>query len=1150
MKVLPYGRPRLPPGKDGPKLRVPIRRTEQVRTRSAPTSSFRFMVPCENSSLKARLYLFGGPRLVVCGDTVELSPLQAALLGPPFVQGEGGITRAELIHLLWEEDDGPDPRHRLSQLLYTLKGKTRPISPLEGDRNFIWPRRGRVKSDFESFRTALKVGELQKATAFMNAGFLRGLTDVPTRAYEEWKGITEASLRSELRERASVLLSQAFPEYEWSNAEQAAASLLSLHPRDESLLRKLVWARAMTGRIASAAAAYQSFAERAIADDPDWQCEEETTELMERLGSLATQVSPPPELQDYEPEPQMPLVGRDDEIQKLSNLLSSERSAPVSTVLVTGSAGIGKTRLIEEATKTARLLGFRVFAARSSEFERDIHFNPLLEALDTEETGAALHSLEDPWRSVLLSLMPRFHKEDGPLPDVPYVQPGSVPRRMFEALRFLLQTMAQDTPLLLFFDDFHWADETSVAALEFVRRRWNGERLVIMLTLRTDPFRPETRADCLARELQAEEGILSIVLEELSQSAARSLIKLVAHEKLSARDRSEIFELAGGNPFFLIELTLEFLEGRFESASRLPDSVAMPPSIRQLVDQRLDVLKADDRATLNALSVYDREISLPLLQRITHMERSACIASLDRLQRLHLTSWTSEGVVLRHGLIRHAVYGNLAPPARALVHERVAWGLLDLQGSEHPDQLALHFAQAGISDQAVYFAMEAADHAEASGAVTEALHFLALALEHSDDPEVSVRIMERQGHLHYLHRNFEEAAPLLKAAGRELTGPNEDERQLLTQIRHLDSLSRIGAIPKDIFLSKLHQLKEYGFQEELWYAVAVALQSEVCHCDRWGNVDGVRSVLGQAEDLISKARDPKAQAIALLTLALHQFYGSPSTALNSARRAYQLTHDARLSGQQLEAAVRLLMVFVCQGVIHTHEAEEVIGVADSLIEQSGDLAQKFYYYANLAVWYTDIGLFATARRRLKEAERIISNTDAADLFAILHLSRGTLEVLQHNIETAYSEFQEASSFPLHKTSQGATEILTAGVGFCALYNGDMTTALAAAEELLPDTTHWFFDRTFIIEFKVRLLRAQGKQQEAMKLLQEATERSKDRFIPGWLTLKSKQATLMSETDEDSARNIVEDCLEVADALRLPRQFNRLRFLSQKLSKGR
>ena len=192
----------------------------------------------------------------------------------------------------------------------------------------------------------------------------------------------------------------------------------------------------------------------------------------------------PPEI-TVPPSLEVPLCGRDEELGYLArSIFKDRRGGRRSTVIIGGEAGLGKTRLVKEALQGARFRGYRVLRARPAELERNIPLNPLLEALNQKWVGQVLLDLEDPWRSVLLSLMPQFHEGPGPLPAVPYVQPGSLPRRTYEAFFRLFRAVSEKAPTLLFVDDFQWADETSAAVLQFMHRRWPKGDLGLILTYR------------------------------------------------------------------------------------------------------------------------------------------------------------------------------------------------------------------------------------------------------------------------------------------------------------------------------------------------------------------------------------------------------------------------------------------------------------------------------------------------------------------------------------------------------------------------------------------------------------------------------------------------------------------------------------------
>ncbi|NIP57979.1 MAG: hypothetical protein GWM92_06965, partial [Gemmatimonadetes bacterium] len=213
------------------------------------------MRPPDPPTARSVVSVFGGPKVTVGSNLLRLSPYQAALVGAVFGSlGENEFSRTQLIVLLWEEDDSTRTRHRLSQLLYSLGRKTNPVSLVAAEGELIRPNLDAVESDIRTFRRELSTGGLIAAADLVRRGFLIQLPLVPTRVYEEWLDARRATLRSRVRERAAAQLRQGSGEHRWDIAEEGASILLALSPEDEDALRKLMWIRAMRGRIDEALA--------------------------------------------------------------------------------------------------------------------------------------------------------------------------------------------------------------------------------------------------------------------------------------------------------------------------------------------------------------------------------------------------------------------------------------------------------------------------------------------------------------------------------------------------------------------------------------------------------------------------------------------------------------------------------------------------------------------------------------------------------------------------------------------------------------------------------------------------------------------------------------------------------------------------------
>ena len=191
-------------------------------------------------------------------------------------------------------------------------------------------------------------------------------------------------------------------------------------------------------------------------------------------------------------------------------------------------------------------------------------------------------------------------RDRGPLPAVPYVQPGSLPRRTYEAFFRLFRAVSEENPTLLFVDDFQWADETSAAVLQFMHRRWPKGDLGLILTYRRGDLDQTDLVGRFISELESGGDVVTIHLEELDETASIELVESVASHRLSEAARHEVVGLAGGNPFFLVELTADYVADR--TPERRGDGVPLPLSVRQMIARRIRELDPVAKQLVSGLS--------------------------------------------------------------------------------------------------------------------------------------------------------------------------------------------------------------------------------------------------------------------------------------------------------------------------------------------------------------------------------------------------------------------------------------------------------------------------------------------------------------------------------------------------------------------
>ena len=380
-----------------------------------------------------------------------------------------------------------------------------------------------------------------------------------------------------------------------------------------------------------------------------------------------------------------PLVGRDEELTVLlAELERAEHESTCRRVTVIGAPGLGKSRLAVELKR--RVAGrARVLEARCLSYGEGITFWPLAmivrsaAAIDDDTSRDDAHRLveslvagEPDGALVAARVSAAIGVADRPGP----------PEETSWAARRLFETLARERPLLLTFDDLHWAEPAFLDLLDTVA---TTSRAPILLL-------GAGRPDLL--EARPELGGTLLYLDALAQSGTEQLIDLLAgDEPLSKEVRTRVRTVAAGNPLF-VEETLAMLRQR-------PDADTIPPTIQALLAARLDALQAVELDVLVRASVVGQEISRAALVELVDNPRELD-AILDALTRKELlvpvlSSYADEAYGFWHVLVRDAAYAASLKEVRADLHERFARWLARTTGDrarEYEEIVGYHLEQA------------------------------------------------------------------------------------------------------------------------------------------------------------------------------------------------------------------------------------------------------------------------------------------------------------------------------------------------------------------------------------------------------------------------------------------------------------------------
>jgi len=435
-----------------------------------------------------------------------------------------------------------------------------------------------------------------------------------------------------------------------------------------------------------------------------------------------------------------PLVGRDDELAFLVSRAEQARAGQGQVVLLSGEAGIGKSRLsaaLEERVRDTPHLRLRWFCAPHYQdsalhpvmtmFARRAGFEPDDDAETRQAKLEALLAHSDPSPdevALIADLLSLPVSLDARLAEL---TPQRRKERGFAAILRQLETLTQTQLLLGIFEDLHWADPTTLELLE--RLVANVAHMPMLLVVTS---RPEMRPAWMGQP-----HVSVVTLSRLGREQAASLVRRVAEgRELPAQITEQILSHADGVPLFVEELTKTVLdtgpvaaEQRPAAATELRPPVVVPSSLHASLMSRLDRL-ASVKEVAQMGAVLGREFSFETFLAAFDLPRELVAASLGALVAgdvmVERGRPPNPVYSFKHALLQDAAYGSLLRDRRRALHAQVAAMLETGTGIAPPEPglLAYHFAEAGMADRAIDCHLKAAEQAMARCAIAEMVNHL------------------------------------------------------------------------------------------------------------------------------------------------------------------------------------------------------------------------------------------------------------------------------------------------------------------------------------------------------------------------------------------------------------------------------------------
>jgi DNA-binding NarL/FixJ family response regulator len=408
------------------------------------------------------------------------------------------------------------------------------------------------------------------------------------------------------------------------------------------------------------------------------------------------------------------MVGRDGELGRLLTLLGDAEAGRSVVALVSGDAGVGKTRLISEVTRLASSRGFTVLSGQCAELGDSVPYLPLADALRgaAQSTGVrdALSS-----RPGLSRLLP--DGGDGQQADQNHS--GLARQQMFGGVLGLLAELAAASPVLLVLEDLHWADASTRDLVTFLSRMLHRERVALIGSYRSDDLHRRHPLRPVVAELLRLPSVISVDLAPLGPSAlAEHLTATALPGRIGATELNDIVTRAEGNAYYAEELLAASVSGDRTEHSALPAGLAA------LLLSRVEQLSDAAQQVLRAAAVAGRKADDDLVQAASGLGPAEYEAAVrEAVTHQLLVPDGEEGYVFRHALLREAVYADLLPGERTRLHATMSALLADEQRLALPGtaaELAQHCLASHDIPGAFAASVRAGDEADRIGAPAEA----------------------------------------------------------------------------------------------------------------------------------------------------------------------------------------------------------------------------------------------------------------------------------------------------------------------------------------------------------------------------------------------------------------------------------------------
>ncbi len=456
---------------------------------------------------------------------------------------------------------------------------------------------------------------------------------------------------------------------------------------------------------------------------------------------------------------QSQFTGREAELGELVDLAKRARDGSGAFVLISGEAGIGKTRLVQEAEAWAREEGMLALTGRCVLDKGTTPYQPLIEQIEQVSRlvpPASLRAALGENAPELAKLMPELRRQFSDIAEPLALPPDQERRFLLHGCGEFIERAARVQPMLLVYEDLHWANESTCRLLRYLAERLRESPVLMIGAYRATDLDPSQPFAETLHELLRERLVEDITLQRLGVDDVASLLEGRAGQTPPKELVRLIFAETEGNPFFVEELyrhlddaeKLFGADGKFRAGLSIADA-AVPRGVRLIIEHRLAKVSDACRKLLTAAAVAGRGVGFELLVRIGDLTDEPLFDALEEAGAASLMEETRVGREARyqfvHEQIRQTLIGALSLPRRQRLHLHIADALEQgppAQVEKNVAEIAFHLYQAGAAanpDRAVKYLLAASQRANDAVAFEDAMRLLDMAGEVAPEDDLASR---------------------------------------------------------------------------------------------------------------------------------------------------------------------------------------------------------------------------------------------------------------------------------------------------------------------------------------------------------------------------------------------------------------------------